>query len=121
MPPVCTRNRTPQPFDQACARNLSSSSLACRALPDVLAGNAQLLSLDVHDNALTALPSAWADTSSSLAALPLTYCDISMNRIQVRSWAPGRMVGPRRHAAFITNLAELHASAPADVLIALDT
>ena len=51
----------------------------------MLAGNAQLISLDVHDNALSALPGAWADAASSLAALPLTYCDVSMNRIQVRS------------------------------------
>ena len=73
---------TPLPFHQARARNLSCS-LACRALPDVLTGNAQLLSLDVRDNALSALPGAWADAGSSLAALPITYCDVSMNRLQV--------------------------------------
>ena len=82
LSPACTCNRNPLSFDQACARNLSCS-LACRALPDVLAGNAHLLSLDVHDNALSALPGAWADAGSSLAALPITYCDVSMNRLQV--------------------------------------
>lgn len=54
----------------------------------MLAANPLLVSLDVHGNALSALPGAWADTGSSLAALPLTYCDVSMNRILVRSWAP---------------------------------
>lgn len=81
MLPVCKYNRT-----VLLLRGLSGYSpvpLPCRALPDVLAGNPQLISLDVHNNALSALPGAWADASSSLAALPLTYCDVSMNGLQV--------------------------------------
>ena len=81
--PACMCNGTLRALPGLC-QFPRVCSLACRALPDVLAGNPQLVSLDVHGNALSGLPGAWAGAGSSLAALPLAYCDVSMNRIQAR-------------------------------------
>lgn len=63
----------------------------CSALPDVLATGTQLVSLDLHNNSLGALPSAWADPSSIYTAAPLAYCDLSVNHIQVRQTEQRRM------------------------------
>ena len=57
----------------------------------MLASGTQLVSLDVHNNSLSSLASAWADPSSIYTAAPLAYCDLSANRIQVSPVQPRRM------------------------------
>jgi hypothetical protein len=57
----------------------------CRALPDVPGG---LVSLDAHNCSLGALPGTWS-SDQSLAAWPLAYMDLSVNKLQVARSACG--------------------------------